>query len=157
MVDCLVKLKQFLIQDNLQEFVVPDRKPDFDFVQIMGRDKRMEFAETFFTCYNFRLMYTKGTLYPIVGALRCVYLSFQKLFTELLHFYLPGFVFLLNTSSKCTRTNLYRVWLTGCHIQDHMKSIRGLIYLVETRFTLSLHRLTTNQVGTKSATHTTAE
>jgi hypothetical protein len=36
----------------------------------MGRDKRMEFAESFYTCYNFRLLYTSGTLYPILGALR---------------------------------------------------------------------------------------
>ncbi|CAK9214410.1 unnamed protein product [Sphagnum troendelagicum] len=36
----------------------------------MGRDKRMEFAESFYTCYNFRLLYISGTLYPILGALR---------------------------------------------------------------------------------------
>ncbi|KAH8966999.1 hypothetical protein BDL97_03G054900 [Sphagnum fallax] len=39
-------------------------------MQTMGRDKRMEFAESFYTCYNFRLLYTSGTLYPILGALR---------------------------------------------------------------------------------------
>jgi hypothetical protein len=44
---------------------------DCDFwLQTMGRDKRMEFAESFYTCYNFRLLYTSGTLYPILGALR---------------------------------------------------------------------------------------
>ncbi|KAG0599230.1 hypothetical protein M758_12G137500 [Ceratodon purpureus] len=42
-------------------------------MQIIGRDKRMEFAESFFTCYNFRLMYTSGTQYPIVGAFRMAY------------------------------------------------------------------------------------
>jgi hypothetical protein len=49
------------------------------FVQIIGRDKRMEFAESFFTCYNFRLMYTSGTQYPIVGAFRCVHLNWYLL------------------------------------------------------------------------------
>ncbi|KAH8974661.1 hypothetical protein BDL97_01G113300 [Sphagnum fallax] len=39
-------------------------------MQTMGRDKRMEFAESFYTCYNFRLLYTSGTLYPILGAFR---------------------------------------------------------------------------------------
>jgi adenylate kinase len=39
----------------------------------MGREKRMEFAESFYTCYNFRLLYTSGTLYPILGALRMAY------------------------------------------------------------------------------------
>ncbi|KAH8967000.1 hypothetical protein BDL97_03G054900 [Sphagnum fallax] len=42
-------------------------------MQTMGRDKRMEFAESFYTCYNFRLLYTSGTLYPILGALRMAY------------------------------------------------------------------------------------
>uniref|UniRef100_A0A7I4CI31 DUF1995 domain-containing protein n=1 Tax=Physcomitrium patens TaxID=3218 RepID=A0A7I4CI31_PHYPA len=42
-------------------------------MQVGGRQERMEFAESFFTCYNFRLMYTSGTQYPIVGAFRMAY------------------------------------------------------------------------------------
>jgi hypothetical protein len=38
-----------------------------------------------------------------------------------------------------------------------MKFTRGSIYLVETRFTPSLHRSTMHRVGPKSATHTAAD
>ena len=37
-----------------------------------GREKRLEFAGSFFVCYNFRLLYTSGTQYPILGALRYI-------------------------------------------------------------------------------------
>lgn len=42
-------------------------------MQTIGRDKRMEFAESFSNCYYFRLLYKVGTQYPIVGALRMCY------------------------------------------------------------------------------------
>lgn len=42
-------------------------------MQTIGRDKRMEFAESFSPCYYFRLLYKVGTQYPIVGALRMCY------------------------------------------------------------------------------------
>ncbi|KAJ7295642.1 hypothetical protein O6H91_03G008700 [Diphasiastrum complanatum] len=42
-------------------------------MQIGGRETRMQFAASFFTCYNFRLLYLSGTLYPILGALRMKY------------------------------------------------------------------------------------
>ncbi|BBN00482.1 adenylate kinase [Marchantia polymorpha subsp. ruderalis] len=42
-------------------------------MQIRGREERMEFADSFFTCYHFRLLYQSGTQYPILGALRMAY------------------------------------------------------------------------------------
>lgn len=36
----------------------------------MGRDKRLEYAASFESCYFFRLLYYAGTQYPIMGALR---------------------------------------------------------------------------------------
>ncbi|GMH18989.1 hypothetical protein Nepgr_020830 [Nepenthes gracilis] len=42
-------------------------------MQIMGRDKRLEYAASFENCYFFRLLYYAGTQYPIMGALRMSY------------------------------------------------------------------------------------
>lgn len=42
-------------------------------MQISGRDVRMAFTASFHVCYNFRLLYTSGTQYPILGALRMAY------------------------------------------------------------------------------------
>ncbi|XP_068649414.1 adenylate kinase 5, chloroplastic [Aristolochia californica] len=42
-------------------------------MQTMGRDKRLEYAATFESCYSFRLLYYAGTQYPIMGALRMSY------------------------------------------------------------------------------------
>uniref|UniRef100_A0A803N6T3 adenylate kinase n=1 Tax=Chenopodium quinoa TaxID=63459 RepID=A0A803N6T3_CHEQI len=42
-------------------------------MQTMGRDKRLEYAESFENCYSFRLLYYAGTQYPIMGALRMSY------------------------------------------------------------------------------------
>ncbi|KAL3353068.1 hypothetical protein AABB24_020848 [Solanum stoloniferum] len=42
-------------------------------MQIMGRDKRLEYAASFEICYQFRLLYYAGTQYPIMGALRMSY------------------------------------------------------------------------------------
>lgn len=39
-------------------------------MQTMGRDKRLEYAASFQSCYFFRLLYYAGTQYPIMGALR---------------------------------------------------------------------------------------
>lgn len=39
-------------------------------MQTMGRDKRLEYAQSFENCYFFRLLYYAGTQYPIMGALR---------------------------------------------------------------------------------------
>ncbi|KAH7421061.1 hypothetical protein KP509_13G038800 [Ceratopteris richardii] len=49
-------------------------------MQIRGREKRMEFAGSFFVCYNFRLLYLSGTQYPILGALRMAYPSQYELY-----------------------------------------------------------------------------
>lgn len=49
-------------------------------MQIRGREKRMEFASSFFVCYSFRLLYTSGTQYPIMGALRKAYPSQHELY-----------------------------------------------------------------------------
>lgn len=49
-------------------------------MQVRGREKRMEFAASFFTCYNFRLLYTSGTQYPICGALRMAYPSQYEIY-----------------------------------------------------------------------------
>ncbi|KAL3535961.1 hypothetical protein ACH5RR_004422 [Cinchona calisaya] len=42
-------------------------------MQIMGREKRLEYAASFEICYFFRLLYYAGTQYPIMGALRMSY------------------------------------------------------------------------------------
>ncbi|XP_042514979.1 adenylate kinase 5, chloroplastic isoform X2 [Macadamia integrifolia] len=42
-------------------------------MQTMGRDKRLEYAASFQSCYSFRLLYYAGTQYPIMGALRMAY------------------------------------------------------------------------------------
>ncbi|PIA28947.1 hypothetical protein AQUCO_06400014v1 [Aquilegia coerulea] len=42
-------------------------------MQTMGRDKRLEYAASFESCYSFRLLYYAGTQYPIMGALRMSY------------------------------------------------------------------------------------
>ncbi|XP_010244793.1 PREDICTED: adenylate kinase 5, chloroplastic [Nelumbo nucifera] len=42
-------------------------------MQTMGRDKRLEYAASFQSCYFFRLLYYAGTQYPIMGALRMSY------------------------------------------------------------------------------------
>ncbi|KAL5839892.1 hypothetical protein ACOSQ4_012500 [Xanthoceras sorbifolium] len=42
-------------------------------MQTMGRDKRLEYAASFESCYFFRLLYYAGTQYPIMGALRMTY------------------------------------------------------------------------------------
>ncbi|KAJ6296215.1 hypothetical protein OIU78_024120 [Salix suchowensis] len=42
-------------------------------MQTMGRDKRLEYAASFESCYFFRLLYFAGTQYPIMGALRMSY------------------------------------------------------------------------------------
>ncbi|KAL8129624.1 hypothetical protein V2J09_018779 [Rumex salicifolius] len=42
-------------------------------MQTMGRDKRLEYAASFESCYAFRLLYYAGTQYPIMGALRMSY------------------------------------------------------------------------------------
>ncbi|KAK4852983.1 hypothetical protein QYF36_001885 [Acer negundo] len=42
-------------------------------MQTMGRDKRLEYAASFESCYFFRLLYYMGTQYPIMGALRMTY------------------------------------------------------------------------------------
>ncbi|KAL9377041.1 hypothetical protein Peur_031161 [Populus x canadensis] len=42
-------------------------------MQTMGRDKRLEYAASFESCYFFRLLYYAGTQYPIMGALRMSY------------------------------------------------------------------------------------
>lgn len=52
-------------------------------MQTIGRDKRMEFAESFSSCYFFRLLYKVGTQYPIVGALRMCYPYPYELFRRI--------------------------------------------------------------------------
>ncbi|PPD98259.1 hypothetical protein GOBAR_DD04686 [Gossypium barbadense] len=42
-------------------------------MQTMGRDKRLEYAASFESCYFFRLLYYAGTQYPIMGAIRMTY------------------------------------------------------------------------------------
>ncbi|GMN47170.1 hypothetical protein TIFTF001_016356 [Ficus carica] len=42
-------------------------------MQTMGRDKRLEYAASFESCYLFRLLYYAGTQYPIMGAIRMAY------------------------------------------------------------------------------------
>ncbi|CAK7338514.1 unnamed protein product [Dovyalis caffra] len=42
-------------------------------MQTIGRDKRLEYAASFESCYFFRLLYYAGTQYPIMGALRMSY------------------------------------------------------------------------------------
>ncbi|KAK2450575.1 adenylate kinase family protein [Trifolium repens] len=42
-------------------------------MQTMGRDKRLEYAASFESCYFFRLLYYAGTQYPIMGAIRMSY------------------------------------------------------------------------------------
>eukprot|EP00850_Spirogloea_muscicola_P014012 SM000098S25092 [mRNA] locus=s98:116199:121868:- [translate_table: standard] len=42
-------------------------------MQIKGREKRLAFVDSFFPCYHFRLLYTSGTQYPILGAVRRAY------------------------------------------------------------------------------------
>ncbi|TXG60817.1 hypothetical protein EZV62_012180 [Acer yangbiense] len=42
-------------------------------MQTMGRNKRLEYAASFESCYFFRLLYYMGTQYPIMGALRMTY------------------------------------------------------------------------------------
>ncbi|EFJ31312.1 hypothetical protein SELMODRAFT_169443 [Selaginella moellendorffii] len=42
-------------------------------MQVIGREQRMEFSDSFFVCYSFRLLYRAGTFYPIMGALRMKY------------------------------------------------------------------------------------
>ncbi|GBG86181.1 hypothetical protein CBR_g41085 [Chara braunii] len=43
-------------------------------MQVAGRKERMEFVDSFKTCYHFRLLYLSGTnFYPILGALRYSY------------------------------------------------------------------------------------
>lgn len=49
-------------------------------MQVQGREKRMEFAGSFFVCYNFRLLYLSGTQYPILGALRKAYPSQYEIY-----------------------------------------------------------------------------
>lgn len=39
-------------------------------VQISGRDARIAFTESFESIYAFRLLYTAGTQFPILGAMR---------------------------------------------------------------------------------------
>ncbi|KAK8707236.1 hypothetical protein V6N13_058297 [Hibiscus sabdariffa] len=47
-------------------------------MQTMSRDKRLEYAASFESCYFFRLLYYAGTRYPIVGAISlCKVLSFH--------------------------------------------------------------------------------
>ncbi|KAJ4709660.1 Adenylate kinase, chloroplastic [Melia azedarach] len=49
-------------------------------MQTMGRDKRLEYAASFESCYFFRLLYYAGTQYPIMGALRMSYLYGYELY-----------------------------------------------------------------------------
>eukprot|EP00850_Spirogloea_muscicola_P015247 SM000115S23926 [mRNA] locus=s115:247964:252870:- [translate_table: standard] len=42
-------------------------------MQIKGREKRLAFVDSFLPCYHFRLLYTSGTQYPILGAVRRAY------------------------------------------------------------------------------------
>ncbi|XP_050881230.1 adenylate kinase 5, chloroplastic isoform X2 [Lathyrus oleraceus] len=42
-------------------------------MQTMGRDKRLEYAASFESCYVFLLLYYAGTQYPIMGAIRMSY------------------------------------------------------------------------------------
>ncbi|XWS73036.1 hypothetical protein CRYUN_Cryun02cG0091400 [Craigia yunnanensis] len=42
-------------------------------LKTMGRDKRLEYAASFESCYFFRLLYYAGTQYPIMGAIRMTY------------------------------------------------------------------------------------
>eukprot|EP00897_Mesotaenium_endlicherianum_P000455 jgi/Mesen1/1040/ME000122S00040 len=42
-------------------------------MQTAGRAERLDFVATFESCYTFRLLYTSGTQYPILGALRFAY------------------------------------------------------------------------------------
>ncbi|OMO52336.1 Adenylate kinase [Corchorus capsularis] len=44
-------------------------------MQTMGRDKRLEYAASFESCYFFRLLYYAGTQYPIMGAIRSTLLA----------------------------------------------------------------------------------
>ncbi|EOY31328.1 Adenylate kinase family protein isoform 1 [Theobroma cacao] len=48
-------------------------------MQTMGRDKRLEYAASFESCYFFRLLYYAGTQYPIMGAIRMTYPSVYEL------------------------------------------------------------------------------
>ncbi|EXC11819.1 putative adenylate kinase 2 [Morus notabilis] len=42
-------------------------------LKTMGRNKRLEYAASFESCYFFRLLYYAGTQYPIMGAIRMSY------------------------------------------------------------------------------------
>ncbi|CAG9466110.1 unnamed protein product [Pedinophyceae sp. YPF-701] len=50
-----------------------DRASSGGVMGVRGRSDRLAFAATFDTIVAFRLLYTQGTFYPIVGALRYVY------------------------------------------------------------------------------------
>ncbi|KAI0492309.1 hypothetical protein KFK09_026580 [Dendrobium nobile] len=52
-------------------------------MQIMGRDKRLEYASSFSNCYFFRLLYYAGTQYPIMGAIRMTYSQDYELFRRI--------------------------------------------------------------------------
>ncbi|KAL0906256.1 hypothetical protein M5K25_024734 [Dendrobium thyrsiflorum] len=52
-------------------------------MQIMGRDKRLEYASSFSNCYFFRLLYYAGTQYPIMGAIRMTYSQDYELFKRI--------------------------------------------------------------------------
>ncbi|XP_020583586.1 adenylate kinase 5, chloroplastic-like isoform X2 [Phalaenopsis equestris] len=52
-------------------------------MQIMGRDKRLEYASSFINCYFFRLLYYAGTQYPIMGAIRMSYSHDYELFKRI--------------------------------------------------------------------------
>eukprot|EP00252_Welwitschia_mirabilis_P001389 TRINITY_DN1125_c0_g1_i2.p1 TRINITY_DN1125_c0_g1~~TRINITY_DN1125_c0_g1_i2.p1 ORF type:complete len:464 (-),score=107.75 TRINITY_DN1125_c0_g1_i2:334-1725(-) len=49
-------------------------------MQTIGREKRMDFANSFLSCYLFRLLYQAGTQYPIMGAIRMCYPSDYELY-----------------------------------------------------------------------------
>lgn len=50
-----------------------DKQSSGGVMGVRGRKDRLEFAETFETCAHFRLLYTAGTNFPIMGALRYSY------------------------------------------------------------------------------------
>ncbi|CAM6129907.1 unnamed protein product [Calypogeia fissa] len=52
-------------------------------MQVRGREKRLEFVGSFFTCYHFRLLYQSATLYPILGAIRRAYPSLYQIYKRL--------------------------------------------------------------------------
>lgn len=52
-------------------------------MQIMGRDKRLEYASSFINCYFFRLLYYAGTQYPIMGAIRMSYPQDYELYRRI--------------------------------------------------------------------------